>query len=129
MEKPKVRLTSVFGAALLAAACSTAPPPTPVPEKPAGAGSIVRLDPAFDELVPKDAQLEKLADGFSFTEGPLWRPSGVLWFSDVVGNVVRQWSPDGKAKIAIQHVASDKDGMPGGSLLRMERSRTKTERC
>ena len=56
----------------------------------------MRLDPAFDELVPKDAQLEKLADGFTFTEGPIWRPSGVLWFSDVVGNVVRQWSPDGK---------------------------------
>ena len=35
-------------------------------------------------------------DGFTFIEGPLWRPPGVLWFSDVVGNVVRQWSPDGK---------------------------------
>ena len=53
-------------------------------------GSIVRLAPAFGELVPKNAQLEKLADGFTFPEGPIWRPSGVLWFSDLVGNVVRQ---------------------------------------
>ena len=92
-----MKSTSVLAVALLAVACSTAPPPAPTPEKPPAVGSIVRLDPAFDELVPKDAQLERLADGFTFTEGPIWRPSGVLWFSDVVGNVVRQYSPsDGK---------------------------------
>ena len=50
-------------------------------------GNIVRLDPTFDALVPKDAQIEKLAGGFTFIEGPLWRPSNALWFSDVVGNV------------------------------------------
>src|SRR2546427_3782919 len=93
---PLIKATAIFAVALLTTACSTAPSPAPVPEKPATVGSIVRLDPAFDELVPKDAQMEKLADGFTFTEGPIWRPSGVLWFSDVVGNVVRQWSPDGK---------------------------------
>jgi len=86
----------VLAAGLLTAGCSTAPAPAPVAEKPAAVGSIVRLDPAFDALVPKNAQIEKLAGGFTFTEGPLWRPQGVLWFSDVVGNVVRQWSPDGK---------------------------------
>jgi gluconolactonase len=85
----------VFFPTLITVYCSTTLSP-PSRESSPSLGSIVRLDPAFDELVPKDAQLEKLADGFSFTEGPLWRPSGVLWFSDVVGNVVRQWSPDGK---------------------------------
>ena len=59
-------------------------------------GSIERLDPAFDALVPQDAQIEKLSGGFQFTEGPLWRPDGQLWFSDVMGNVVRQWSPVGR---------------------------------
>jgi sugar lactone lactonase YvrE len=62
-------------------------------------GSIVRLDPAFDSLVPLSARIEKLAGGFQFTEGPLWFPSWHLWFSDVVGNVVRQWSPDGIVRI------------------------------
>ena len=61
-----------------------------------GVGSIVRLDPALDALVPPDAKIEKLAGGFQFTEGPLWRPPNALWFSDVMGNVVRQWSEDGK---------------------------------
>lgn len=54
---------------------------------------IVRLDPAFDTLVAKNAKLEKIATGFTFTEGPLWRPEGVLWFSDVPGNVVRSITP------------------------------------
>jgi gluconolactonase len=81
----------VFSVALLALACSTAPPPAPSPQKPPPLGSIERVDPAFDQLVPKDAQLEKVAGGFTFIEGPLWRPSGALWFSDVAGNVVRQW--------------------------------------
>jgi gluconolactonase len=40
--------------------------------------------------VPRDAQIEKLAGGFQFTEGPVWRPQEQhLWFSDVMANVVR----------------------------------------
>ena len=86
----------VVGAAAWMAACSSAPPPAPAPEKPAAIGSILRLDAALDSLVPRDAQIEKLAGDFKFIEGPLWLPSNALWFSDVVGNVVRQWTPDGK---------------------------------
>ena len=41
--------------------------------------SIIRIDPSFDALVPRDARIEKVAGGFTFIEGPLWRPSGVLW--------------------------------------------------
>ena len=57
-------------------------------------GEIVRLDPAFDALVPKDAKIEKVATGFTFTEGPLWRPDGVLWFSpySTVSHVFRDSS-------------------------------------
>ena len=100
-------------AVLITMACSTAPPPAP--KKPVTLGSIERLDPAFDELVPKDAQLEKLADDFTFIEGPLWRPSGVLWFSDVVGNVVRQWSPDGKVTEILNPGGYDgKGNLPAG---------------
>jgi gluconolactonase len=61
----------------------------------ATAGTIRRLDKRLDALIPLSARIEKLATGFQFTEGPLWFPAGHLWFSDVIGNVVRQWSPDG----------------------------------
>ena len=64
----------------------------------AGAGRIIRLDPEFDALISKDAKLEKVATGITFTEGPLWRPQGVLWFSDVPGNVVRSLTPSGEVE-------------------------------
>ena len=93
-----MRSVLVAVAAMGLAGCSTAPAPPPAVEKaaPTSMGNVQRLDPAIDALVPKDAQIEKLAGGFTFIEGPLWRPSNALWFSDVVGNVVRQWTPDGK---------------------------------
>ncbi|HYV34914.1 MAG TPA: SMP-30/gluconolactonase/LRE family protein [Gemmataceae bacterium] len=55
-------------------------------------GTIERRDPRFDKLVPKDAQLEKIADGFQFTEGAVWYKAGdCLLFSDIPNNVVVKW--------------------------------------
>jgi gluconolactonase len=99
--------------AILLAGCSQAP--APVAESH-GVGSIVRLDPAFDALVPKDAQIEKVAGGFQFTEGPLWRPDGRLWFSDVVGNVVRSVAPAGQVEVLIPQSGGKTDA-PAGSFI------------
>ena len=106
----------VFAVTILTVGCSTPPTPVPAPETHS-AGSIARLDPAFDALVPRDAQIENLAGGFQFTEGPLWRPEGHLWFSDVVGNVVRQWSPDGKVVEILRPGGYDKNNAPAGSFI------------
>jgi gluconolactonase len=81
-----------------------------------GVGSIVRLDPAFDSLVPPDASIEKVAGGFQFTEGPLWRPDGRLWFSDVVGNVLRAMKPSGQVEVLIQESGGHSDA-PAGSFI------------
>lgn len=78
--------------------------------------SIVRLDPALDALIPRDAAVEKLAGGFTFIEGPVWRRNGVLWFSDVVGNVVRQWSPDGKVIEILRPGGYDGHSLPAGGF-------------
>ena len=78
--------------------------------------SFLRVDPAFDSLVPAGAQIEKLAAGFTFTEGPLWRPQGVLWFSDVIGNVVRQWSPDGTVIEILRPGGYDGNSLPAGGF-------------
>jgi len=61
----------------------------------ADAGKVIRLNPALDQLVPAGAQVEKVAEGFTFTEGPLWMPAGYLLFSDIPANKIRKWSPDG----------------------------------
>ncbi len=58
----------------------------------AASDAIVRLDPRFDRLVPKDAKLEKLADGFTWVEGPIWNRTGAfLLFSDIPANSVFKW--------------------------------------
>lgn len=55
-------------------------------------GKIVRLDPRFDELVPKGAKIEKLADGFKWSEGPVWiKDGGYLLFSDIPRNRINKW--------------------------------------
>jgi gluconolactonase len=58
-------------------------------------GTVERLDPKFDEYVPKDAKIEKLAEGFKWAEGPTWvKDGGYLLFSDVPNNVIHRWSAD-----------------------------------
>src|SRR6476659_9765946 len=57
-------------------------------------GTIERLDPRFDTLIPKDARLEKIAEGFIWTEGAAWyKPGKCLLFSDIPNNVVVKWEP------------------------------------
>ena len=116
------KLAIVLTAALVAAGCTSnnsAPtaPPAAETAKPASAGTIARLDPALDALVPKDAVIEKVAGGFTFIEGPLWRPNNVLWFSDVVGNVERQWSPDGKVTEILKPGGYDGNALPAGGFV------------
>ncbi len=56
-------------------------------------GSIERLDPLMDELVPGDAEVEILATGFEWAEGPLWlADQNALIFSDIPVNTVFRWS-------------------------------------
>ena len=38
---------------------------------------------------------ERLSTGYFFTEGPVWMPAGFLLFSDIPGNTMYQWNPDG----------------------------------
>ena len=107
----------VFLPLILTVSCGTKPAPAPEAAATAAIGSIVRLDPALDDLIPRDAQIEKIAGGFTFIEGPLWRPEGALWFSDVVGNVVRQWTPDGKVIEILRPGGYDKNDAPAGSFI------------
>lgn len=69
------------------AAASPPPPATATP-----APQIVRIDPRFDALVPRDAALEKLGDGFNWVEGPVWnRRESYLLFSDIPSNSILKW--------------------------------------
>jgi gluconolactonase len=55
-------------------------------------GTIERLDPAFDALVPKSAKIEVLAEGFDWIEGPLWvKAGGYLLFCEIPLNSIYKW--------------------------------------
>lgn len=65
-------------------------------------------DPSFWNLLSRDAKLEKIASGFKFTEGPVWDPSGFLYFSDEAGNKIYRVYPYGKKEEVI--AIGDPDG-------------------
>jgi gluconolactonase len=52
---------------------------------------IERFDPSFDKLMAADAKVERLAEGFTWSEGPVWF-DGALLFSDVPQNTVYRWA-------------------------------------
>jgi gluconolactonase len=52
--------------------------------------SIERVEPAFDKLVAPGTSVERLADGFTWSEGPTWLDGAVV-FSDVPQNVAYRW--------------------------------------
>lgn len=55
-------------------------------------GKVIRLDPRFDALIPPGAEMEILAGGFEWTEGPLWiKDGGYLLFSVIPPNKVCKW--------------------------------------
>lgn len=64
--------------------------------------TIERLDPALDLIVPAQARLEKVATGFTWTEGPVWIQSGYLMFADIPSNSIRKWTPGAGVSIFMQ---------------------------
>ena len=86
-------LASLTTALLLLASCQTSPLPAPVKNTPnQHIGALESNDPHFFELIAPTAQLEKLAEGFAWSEGPVWiKDGGYLLFSDVPSNIVYRW--------------------------------------
>ena len=89
-------------------------------------GEVIPLEIAhksneMDGLLFQDSQLERVATGFQFVEGPVWMGSqreGYLLFSDIPANRVYQWAPhSGEVSIKIDLVHDPKivTGASGGS--------------
>jgi gluconolactonase len=84
----------------------------------APAGSIEKTDEVFDSLVPSGSQIEKLAGGFAFTEGPIWfKEEKYLLFSDIPRNEIHKWTPDGKLSLFRKPSGYDLDDAPKGAFI------------
>src|SRR5918996_5087769 len=60
---------------------------------------VVRLDPAIDAIVPPNPKIFKLAEGFQFTEGPIWMKNGDFLFSDPNANRIYQYAANGTLSV------------------------------
>jgi gluconolactonase len=90
---------------------------------------VERLDPAIDAIVPLNPKVWKLAEGFKFTEGPVWVPSqnpgGYLLFSDPNANTIYKYSARGELSVFRQPSGyGDADvaeyGQPGSNGLTLD---------
>jgi gluconolactonase len=113
--RPDFGLTRASVVAAAAFTLLTAAPVTAQTETPAGVGVIVRLDERLDALIPQGAEIEKVADGFVFLEGPVWRSADArLFYSDLRGNAIYQWTAaDGVRDHSKPFFAGDGAGLRG----------------
>ncbi len=57
-------------------------------------------DDRIRSVVGDDAEVEQVATGFIFTEGPAWDPrNNSLIFSDMPGDIMRRWSADNGVEV------------------------------
>ena len=59
---------------------------------------VQHQDPGIDKIVGPNPKVFKLAEGFQFTEGPVWNREGnYLLFSDPNANTIYRYTPQGTA--------------------------------
>ena len=88
---------------------------------------VERDAPEIDQIVPANAKLFKVAEGFEFTEGPIWlRDKNALLFSDPNHNTIYQYSEDGQLTVFREHSGYDGADIaeylqPGSNGLTLDR--------
>lgn len=69
-----------------------------------------------------DGELELIAEGHAFTEGPAWSPEGYLLYSDIPANTIFRWT-EGEGSVAFITPSGNSNGLlfdPEGRLLAAE---------
>lgn len=94
-----------------------------------GDGSVLRVEEGFDEVLPENSRIEKVASGLEFADGAVWVSRGgwegmpFLLFTDTRGNALHRWvAQDGGASEFIGSVfeSGREDGWsvgPAGMVL------------
>lgn len=66
-------------------------------------GIIERMDPALDAIITIDAKAEIIAEGFEWSEGPLWvEKQNMLLFSDIPMNTIYKWTEERGKEVYLQ---------------------------
>jgi len=89
----------ILAAALLCAAGGAAAQPVAFVR----VGGIERFSPRLDALVDPAAPIERLGEGYRWSEGPVWvRRGNYLLFSDVPANRMYRWAPAGGVSVFLE---------------------------
>ncbi len=93
--KTNLITTTGFLVLLLATACTAQEYPT--------TGSILRLSPELDQIIAPGTLPEILAEGFEWSEGPLWlSEQEKVIFSDIPNNSIFEWSESEGLKLYLK---------------------------
>ena len=71
---------------------------------------VIANNPKVYDLVASSVEVEKLATGFTFTEGRIWHPDGYLLFSDMPMDVRRKWT-EAEGIVEVMKPANKCNGM------------------
>lgn len=93
--KKNLITTTGFLVLMLATACTAQEYPT--------TGSILRLSPELDQIIAPGTLPEILAEGFEWSEGPLWlSEQEKVIFSDIPNNSIFEWSESEGLKLYLK---------------------------
>jgi gluconolactonase len=89
-------------------------------------------DPELRRLVPEDTLVERIAAGFGFTEGPIWRGDHLL-FSDIPRSRIVRWQekPEGPEIVTFRTPTGNSNGLTldrSGRLIACEHSTRRVTR-
>src|SRR5258706_199993 len=77
----------LLGVAIILASCKS--------KEVKNIGTFERIDPELNSIVSENAKVEIIAEGFAWSEGPVWVDQyKMLLFSDVPNNVVHKWTEE-----------------------------------
>ncbi len=122
-------VAAALGLSLTIATLSVAqtPPVGTAPAKGRVLGTIERHDPRINALIPPDAAMEILGEGYDWAEGPVWsRQDGSVLFSDIPPNAVMRYKEgEGVPKVFLKPGGytgkTPRGGEPGSNGLLYDR--------
>lgn len=108
MKRGMLRMIASVGLVLAAL-------PLAAPAAAAPAMAVERLDRGLDAVIAPGTKIERVATGFVFTEGPMWR-QGKLWFSDVQKDQLLTVTRDGKVTVLLNNSGGYHNPPPGANI-------------
>jgi gluconolactonase len=88
-------------------------------------------DGRFRQVIGADTELERVATGFQFVEGPAWHPCArYLIFSDILGDCIYRWNPEDGTMVFRKpsHMANGNTFDRQGRLLTCEHATSRVTR-